>query len=212
MAKSMFSVTSDIKSWTKKMNRVNKELLPQAIGATINTAAKGAHARGLKNIKKDLILRNPYTEKSLKLWQSKYKPGRSIDRINAVTGTISSYLPIQEEGGTVQAKSNRLPIPTLAGRRGRWDRPIPPSLRMNRMGEIGTEGSKFFFMSSRGGKKGIFYRRTKKKIEKVRDISKRFIRIKPTRWHSKAVEYFSRPEVFGRIFIHHAKRFLGKIK
>ena len=208
----MFSITTDVKSWTRKMNRVNKELLPQAIGATVNTACKGAHGRGLKTLQKDFTLRNKYTERSLKLYQNKYKPGRSIDRINAVTGSISPYLPIQETGGTIRAKNERLPIPTLAGRRGRWDRPIPPSLRMNRMGEIGTEGSKFFFMSSRGGKKGIFYRRTKKKIEKVRDISKRFIRIKPTRWHSKAVEYFSSREFFTRAFIHHAKKFLRRVK
>ena len=212
MGKPMFSVESDIKAYTRKMNKINKELLPQAIGATVNTACKGAHARITKGLQKDFTLRNTYTERSLKLYQNKYKPGRSIDRINAVTGSISPYLPIQETGGTIRAKNQRLSVPTLAGRRGRWRKPIPPSLRFNRMGEIGTQGSKFFFMTSRGGKKGIFRRRSKKKIEKVRDISKRYIRIKPMRWHSKAVEYFSSKEFFARTFIHHAKRFMRGIK
>ncbi len=29
MGKSMFSIKSDVKAWTRKMNRVNKELLPK---------------------------------------------------------------------------------------------------------------------------------------------------------------------------------------
>jgi len=211
MAKSMFSITTDVKAWTRKMNRVNKELLPRAIVATVNTAAKGSLARSLKIIRDDFTLRNEYTKKSLIIWKSKYKPGRSIDRINAQVGTKSPSLPIQETGGTIRARRKKIPVPTLAGRRGKWRKPIPPALRMNRMGEIGTEGSKFFFMTSPGGKKGIFTRKGKKKIVKVRDISRRSYRIRPTKWHSKSTEYFRKRGTLERIFIHHAKRQLAKI-
>ena len=211
MAKDMISVTTDVKAWTRKMDRVNKELLPKAIGATVNTAAKGSHARSLKNIRKAFTLRNMYTERSMLLYQSKYKPGRSIDRINAVTGTKSPYLPIQETGGVIRAKRQKIPVPTLAGRAGKWRRPIPPRLRMNRIGQIGTAGSKFFFMTSPGGKKGIFYRKSKKKIVKVRDISRRSYRVKETKWHSKAVDYFAKPSTFARIFIVCAKREFNKL-
>ena len=214
MARPMISVTTDVKAWTRKMNRVNRELLPKAITETVNTAAKGSHARSLKNIKKDFILRNQYTKRSLKLQLSKYKQGRSIDRINATAGSISPYLPIQETGGVIRAKRQKIPVPTLAGRAGKWRRPIPPRLRMNRIGQIGTAGSKFFFMTSPGGKKGIFTRKGRggKKIVKVRDISRRSYRVKGTKWHSKAVDYFAKAGTFARIFIHHAKRQLGRVK
>jgi len=212
MAKPMISITTDVKAWTRKMNRVNRELLPKAITETVNTACKGAHTRIVKNLRKDFTLRNTYTERSLKLWQSKYKPGRSIDRINATTGSISPYLPLQETGGVVRAKKSKIPVPTLAGRRGKWRRPIPPSLRMNRMGQIGGPSSKFFFMTGAGGKKGIFYRKSKKKVVKVRDISRRSYRVKGTRWHSKAVAHFAKASTFARIFVHHARRQLAKVK
>ncbi len=207
----MFSVTTDVKSWTRKMNRVNKELLPKAMGNALNRACKAAHGRSIRNIKSDFTLRNQYTERSMKLQLSKYKPGRSIDRINATTGSKSSYLPIQETGGVIRARRQRIPVPTLAGRRGKWRKPIPPSLRMNRMGRIGMAGSKFFFMTSPGGKKGIFIRRGKKKIVKVRDISRRSYRVRGTKWHSEAVKKYGNRRVIGQLFIQEAKRQLGKV-
>ncbi len=177
----------------------------------MNRACNASHSRSIRNIKSDLILRNQYTERSMILWKSKYKPGRSIDRISATTGSKSPYLPLQETGGVVRAKKSKIPVPTLAGRRGKWRKPIPPSLRMNRMGAIGTEGSKFFFMKSPGGKKGIFYRKSKKKIVKVRDISRRSYRIKATRWHSEAVKKFGNKRIMGQLFVQEAKRQLAKV-
>lgn len=80
------------------------------------------------------------------------------------------------------------------------------------MGAIGTVGSKFFFMRSSGGKKGIFYRKSKKKIVKVRDISRRSYRIKATRWHSEAVKKFGNKRVMGQVFVQEAKGQLAKVK
>lgn len=103
-------------------------------------------------------------------------------------------------------------MPTLAGRKGKWRRPVPPALRMNRMGKIGTAGSKFFFMRSPGGKKGIFYRKPKTKIVRVRDISKRSYRIKARKWHSEAVGKYGNKRIIGQMFVQEAKRQLGKLQ
>lgn len=203
----MFSITTDIKSYTRKMNKINREYLPKAICSTVNVAAKGTFARGKKNIEKDFTVRNKYTLGSLKLYPSKYKPGRSIDRINAITGSKSPYLPLHEKGGTVRAKRRRLSIPTIHARRGVKSKVIARRFRMDRLGRIGMEGSKFFVIGT-----GIFFRRSKKKVVKVRDISKRSYRIKPTKWHTRAAAYFSRPDVFGRIFVSQAKKQMRTIK
>ncbi len=209
MAKSMFSIKSDVKAWTRKMNRVCKELLPKAITSTVNTAAKGSLARSRKIIREDFILRNPYTEKSLIMWQSKYKPGRSIDRINAIVGTKSPYLPMHEKGGVVRARRQRIPIPTTAARRGKTKAGVvAPQYRMSKIGQIGR-GSKFFYMRIR--KPGIFTRRGKRLIM-IRDLSLRSYRIQPTKWHSRSTEYFRKRGTMERIFVHHAKRQLAKVR
>ncbi len=210
MARDMFSYEADIKKYNKTLRKLSTEAIPRAIAATLNRQAEATNTQALTNIKKKLIVRTPFTTKNLRVSKSRPKP--DIGAMYSKAGTISPYLPIQETGGTIRAKNERLPIPTLAGRRGRWDRPIPPSLRMNRMGEIGTEGSKFFFMTSRGGKKGIFYRKSKKKIVKVRDISKRFIRIKPTHWFSEAVRKFHNRRFLEKVYCMEAKKEIARIK
>ena len=209
MPKSMFSVTTDVKAWTRKMDRVNKELLPRAQVATLNRACKAAHGRSIRNIKSDFTLRNQYTERSMKFSPAKVRSSGVAGY--AVTGSISPYLPIQETGGVIRARRQRIPVPTLAGRRGKWRKPIPPALRMNRMGQIGTEGSKFFFLTSPGGKKGIFTRKGKKKIVKVRDISRRSYRVRGTKWHSEAVGKYGNKRVMGQVFVQEAKRQLAKV-
>ncbi len=191
------------------MNRVNKELLPRAQVGMLNRACKAAHGRSIRNIKSDFTLRNPYTLNSIKFSPAKVRSSGVAGY--AVTGSKSPYLPIQETGGTIRAKKSKIPVPTLAGRRGKWRKPIPPALRMNRMGEIGTEGSKFFFLTSPGGKKGIFTRKGKKKIVKVRDISRRSYRVRGTHWHSEAVKKFGNKRVMGQVFVQEAKKQLAKI-
>ncbi len=193
------------------MNRVCKELLPKAIVATVNTCAKGSLARSRKIVKEDFTLRNVYTKNSLIMWASKYKPSRSIDKINAIVGTKSSYLPLQETGGVVRARRQRIPIPTTAARRGKTKAGVvAPDYRMSKIGRIGR-GSKFFYMRLR--KPGIFMRQGKaKRLIMIRDLSLRSYRIQPTKWHSRSTEYFKKRGTMERIFVHHAKRQLAKVR
>ncbi len=222
----MFSIKTDVKGYIKKMDKISKELLPKAIVATVNTAARGSHARAIKNIEKDFTLRNEYTRESLMIWQSKYKKGRSIDRINAQVGSISPYLPIQETGGVIRAKRRRIPVPTVFSRGGSKRSVIQKRFRLRAMGQVAgfkqqytkkgnkRRGKGFFFLPGKGGHKpGIFIRRAGgMQLRMVRDLSLRSYRLRPTRWHSKAVEYFSKRSTMERIFIHHAEKLLKGVK
>ena len=209
MPRSMFSIKTDVKAWTRKMNRVNKELLPKAIVATVNRAGQAAHSRSIRNIKNMFTVRNPYTEGSMKFWPAKYRLGRSIDRINAITGSKSPYLPLQETGGVVRARRQRIPIPTTAARRGKTKAGVvAPAYRMSKIGQIGR-GSKFFYMRTR--KPGIFTRRGKRLIM-IRDLSLRSYRLERRPWHSEAVKKYGNKRVMGQVFVMEAKRQLAKVR
>lgn len=221
MAKPLFSVETNAKAFTKAMELVAKEVIPKAITETVNTCVKGANSRQIRNVKRAFIVRaEKFTLGSLRIQISKYKPGRSIDRIDATVGSISPYLTIHDEGGTVRAEKDVLAIPTVQSRIGRKKTGrIGGKFKMSQIGgTVGDPGSKFFFMRGISGKLGIFFRRTKKKVVKVRDMSLRSYRIKPTHWHEKAVAYFKKPSTFAKIYLSHGKRIFkskfgtGKLK
>jgi len=221
MSKPLFSVETNAKAFTKAMNLVSKEVVPKAISETVNTCVKGSNSRQIRNVKRSFIVRaERYTMGSLRIQVSKYKPGRAINRIDATVGSISPYLNVQEKGGTIPAKDKVHAVPTEQARVGRKKTGrIGKKFKMSQMAsQVGAAGSKFFFMRSKAGKLGIFFRRTKKKISKVRDLSKQQIRLKPTHWHEKAVAYFKKPSTFAKIYLSHGKRIfkekfkLGKIK
>ncbi len=209
MAKPLFSVETNARAFSAAMNLIAKEVIPQAVTETVNTCVKGANSRQIRNVRRAFIVRaEKFTMGSLRIQLSKYKPGRSIDRIDATVGSISPYLNIQEEGGNISAKQKVHAIPTVESRVGkRKAGRIGKKFRMNEMAsQVGDPGSKFFFMRSKRGKLGIFYRRTKKKIVKVRDLSQQQIRLKPAHWHARAVEYFLKPANFAKIYLSHGNR------
>ena len=148
--------------------------------------------------------------RSMRLWTA--HPKENLRRINAITGTVSTYLPLQEKGGTVRARRSRMAIPTKSARIGRSkSRPVASRFRMNRMGQVGR-GGKFFIMRSKSGKLGIFTRRTKRKLVMVRDLSVRSFHLRAKNWHSDAVRKFNKKSLYMRVFIREAKKGLGRIR
>ena len=217
-------VKSDYKKYLRQLRDLQDRRLPNAMAATMNVAAKAVDHHSHKLIRKKFILRNQYTERSLKVNEARVS-GRTGRAGYAEVGSISPYLPLQEMGGTVRAKNRRIPIPTKAARGGSKAGIVRPRFRMNRMGAIGRPGSKFFnlypakgpymrrgkMVAPRLKKAGIFYRQSKRKILFVRDIESSRIRVQPTRWHRESVEKFGKRILLNQIFIREAKKQLGLI-
>ncbi len=212
MARDMFSYEADIKKFNKILRKLSTEAIPRAIASTLTRQAEVTNIQALTNIKKKLIVRTPFTTKSLRVSKSRPKP--NISAMYSKAGTISPYLPIQETGGTIPAREKVHAIPTLQSRVGKQKAGrIGKKFTMAQMAEqVGDPGSKFFFMRGKSGKKGIFYRKSKKKIVKVRDISKRFIRIKATHWFSEAVKKYHNRRFLEKVYCMEAKKEIARIK
>ena len=125
------------------------------------------------------------------------------------TGTISPYLPLQETGGVIRARRQRIPVPTLAARRGKSRAGvIAPRFRMSKLGQLGR-GSKFFFMRLR--KPGIFIRQ-KKRLIMIRDLSIASRRIEPTGWFSEAVKKYHNRRFLEKIYCMEAKKEITRLQ
>ncbi len=194
----------------RQLRRYQKDALPKAVAASLNAVSLAAHKQSERNIRTRFTLRNPFTLKSMMLWTA--HPKEDIRRINARTGTRSTYLPLQEKGGTVRARRQRIAIPTKFARiKKSKSRAVAKRFRMRSMGQVGP-GSKFFMMRNKWGKLGIFTRRTKKEIRMVRDLSVRSFHLRAKNWHADAVRKFNRRSLYMRVFIREAKKGLGRIR
>ncbi len=171
----MFSVKTDVKAWTRKMDKVNKELLPRAQVKMLNRACKAAHDQSIKNIKKDFTIRNTYTVRSIRFSPAKVRSSGVAGY--AVTGSISPYLPIQEKGGIVRPKRKQIVGPTKKARGGQWGKPVKPKYRLSQMGKIGTRkgggrmqpaGAKFFILHPGSASSGLNVRHTLKRYKKIK--------------------------------------------
>ena len=206
----MIKINVEAKALERQLRQYQKDALPKAVAASLNAVSLAAHRQSERNVRTRFTIRNRFTLRSLKRWSANPKP--DIRRINSVTGTISSYLPLQEEGGTVRARRQKMAIPTKSARISRSkSRPVATRFRMNRMGDVGR-GNKFFMMRSRAGKLGIFTRRTKRKLVMVRDLSVRSFHLRPRRWHRDAIRKFNRRSLYMSVFIREAKKGLGRIR
>ena len=205
----MFSAFMDQAKWREAMNDALRRGFPQVISETLTQAARIADKAQRENLRRDFTLRNQYTEGSLFMWPAKPGP---IARINAVVGTRSPYLPIQETGGVEKAKGKSIAMPTIAGRGGDKRAVIPKMFSIPAMGQIGgttqkmTRGGKrirgkgFFIMPAGPVLKqpAIFFRRGAGLL-KVRLLGHREQRVKATHWHTDAVKQITYAELL-RIF------------
>jgi hypothetical protein len=105
----------------------------QAVTAqTLTDTAHAVTVRSERNIKKDMIVRTPYTTRSLKTFKA--SASRPIDRQDAVSGTVSDYLPIHDEGGTTRARKKRIPVPTNKVRGLDRKKRVPSSKTLQALG------------------------------------------------------------------------------
>lgn len=208
----MIRMTTDTRQLKRQLQKYGDKVLPETVAATINVVATSAHNRSIHNIKKNLTLRNPYTLKSMRYYKA--SPRTDLRRIDAITGSISHYLPIQDTGGRIHAKRGRIAIPTKESRTAKSKaRVVARRFRLDRLGQIGSGG--LFIARSRRGKLGIFLRkklRKKRVVIMLRDLSIKTRRIKPTHWHTEAVKKFATHRLMTTIFAREARKRMGIIK
>lgn len=203
---------TDYRAYQAALKRLTRDGFPKAMAATINTTAKAAHNRSLRNVRERFTLRNRYTERSIRFSEARVKSGGRVGY--AVTGSKSPYLPTQETGGMIRARKRRIAIPTKQARvGGKKSGVVRRKYWMSRMGRLG-KGGRFFILWPAGGrlkKPGIFTREGKRLIF-VRDLSSTGYRLQPTRWHGEAVGKFAKRQLMNAIFIREARKQLGMIR
>ena len=202
---------TQIRKYERDLKTFAERAYPFATRQTINSAAFKAQGKAKENVRNDMVLRNRYTEQSIRV----NKAGTlNVARQIATVGSIADYLERQEFGGTKHSQgSGNVAIATSysAGQKGQRPRTKLP-VRTNRMmsiqlqkrrkvgknkrqqnliavREAATSGRKFLYLDT-GRRKGI-YRVTggkrKPKIKMVQDLTRSSVVIPKNPWLAPAV-------------------------
>ena len=207
MSRAAFSADIETQSYMRAMRAIGRQALPRAVAEALNAAADASAAEAKRNVQRRLIVRTAFTLRSIR--QDRTARGTNFVTMHSRVGSNSPYLPIQDEGGTITAEKNRIPLPTLGARTGRSiRRSIATRYRMNRMGDFGS-GSKFFIGKSRRGRVGI-YERMARRIRMIRSLEETRVKIPATRWFSDAIARFGTPQFIRAKFIAAARRQLRR--
>ena len=220
----ILKVITDTRAYNAAMKHLTREQLPRAQVATINAVARVVNSAQGTNIKKDFVLRNQYTMRSLKISEAKVRSSGAVGY--AEVGSISPYLPLQEEGGQRRpVRGHKVPLPTMASRGGNWSRPILPRFRLG----TGTMKRSMFILhpgTGAGNRKQILNRpgqkygkyrlthsaifmRQGKKLYKIRLLNEPSYRVKPTHWHTAAVKKFGTRHLMETVFVREARKIIG---
>lgn len=206
----MAQANDDYKKFINTLKILNKETIPIIISETINNLASVAHVASIKNVRSRFVLRTKYTENSLRYYKA--NPKSDINKINAISGSISDYMDEQDQGGyRVPKIGAHVAVPTLAARGG--DR-SKRKIKRYYLGQELEKHPKLFIGKPKGmGKNagrvsGIYERHSdNKRIRMIHEIDKSKIQIKPTRWHVDAMRKYKFSEFMAE-FIRQAKIYL----
>jgi hypothetical protein len=201
-----------IKKYERDLKTFANRAYPFATRQTINSAAFKARGIAQGNVRSGMIIRNKWTEKSIRVT----KAGTlNVSRQVAIVGSLAPYMETQEFGGTQHSSSGKtVAIATgyAAGQEGQQPRTRLPR-RPNKMAtiqlqkrrkaggtkkqqnfiairEAATSGSKFLYLDL-GRSKGIFKvtgGKRKPKIKMVHDLSRRSVVIPKNPWLAPAVQ------------------------
>lgn len=213
----MAARSPEFRKYQAELGKLSADAFPKAIAETLTTVASFAHAEQIKTMRKKMIVRNKYSEGSMQFWAAHAK--KDINKINAVTGSRSAYLPKQEEGATIAPKDDALAIATDYARGGSIRNVVKKRYRMREIGPLAGKGrstkSIYFMLPS-----GIYYRKgsagRKKKVGRrralimVRSFVKKAVRIPANRWHTESVARYAKQATIEAEFIRQAKLLINK--
>lgn len=186
----------DIKALAKKLRRLSSEEFSKATASAINTVAFAANEEQKTSVSTKFINRNKYTAGSMMMFKA--SPKKDANKIDALVGSKSPYLPEQETGGTVKTRRGRpaISMPTKKARRGNWNKPISPKLRMDKIRNIGRrsgggkmlpKGTPYFWLSGGQLKNTTLFERRGFKLIRIRIVTRGPIKLNPTHWHTEAM-------------------------
>ena len=183
------TIPKEFKEYEKKLKNLTDVQLKEVVAEAINSTATIAHIQSIRNTRARMTLRNKYTENSIRYYKA--NPTKAINRINAITGSISDYMDEQEAGGRrLPKQGSKAAQATLYARGGQAGK---KKSRFSYLGQSGEAFRSMFFVGKPrgGGKNGSkpsgIYRRFKKKIRMTHNLEDAYVQIKATKWHSDAI-------------------------
>ena len=197
------------KEWAKyekQLKTLGDKVYPIVIAETLNQVAGFAHYASQKNLRTKFTLRNRYVEGGLKFWKA--NPKTKIEKINAVTGSITPFMGMQEEGGIRKPKKGKsLAIPTLRARGGNKASRIKKRYYAGQL-----SGGLFVGKAGKTAKLGIFerYGKKKNKIRMIRNLAQKTAKVKPTHWHTEAMKHYMKGSAIEKEFIRISQEVLKK--
>lgn len=195
------SVDTDTQAYMRTLAFLERDALPEAAAETLNRTADAVTNQQIRNVRRDLIVRTPFTLRSMTSPRSRpYRAlnkarGKNIDRMFSRAGTYSPYLWLQEDDRTVRGIDGPVPIPTLDARVGKSNRrPIRKTFRLQASDTLdGSLGPKTFAGAPRGGgrRRGVYLRSNRnKRLTMIRNLEHQSVRIRGSKFHSKAVRRY----------------------
>ena len=206
-----FKADLDTESYLKKLQRLSKTAIPDAVAESLNRTADAVTGAQIKNARRLFKIRTPFTLRSMvsssaKPWRALNKArGKDIDRMFSRAGTYSRYLWMQDVPGGFEKKGidGPVPIPTLSARTGKSEnKPIAARYRMRPFDSLqsGTVtfsgGSAGFIGTPRGGGKfGVYERFGKgKRLRMIRNLENESVHLRDTNFFSDAVGRYGTPQ------------------
>lgn len=201
MAGSMIMVTSNAREYLAALGAI-PGAMQEVTAATLTETAQAVTRRSERNVRREMIVRAAYTTKSLITYKA--SAAKPIARQNAISGTKSDYLPIQDKGGVIHARKARIAVPTNAVRGADRKKRVPTRYR------IGNMKGAFVLRPAAGTleRPGIFVRRGRRLV-KVRDLGSSSYKLKATLWHSEAVKKYGTYQYEAGVFRRQAQRRLS---
>ena len=171
--------------FVKTLQNFAKKGKGQAIADTLNAVAAEAHRLQRKNIEERMEIRSPkWTLHSLRYWKA--HPKDDVRRINAIVGSVSPYLPVQDEGGDVRpmrGKTKNIPITKTARQGGTMAGKVIRRYRMDKV----VDRKDTFVLPLKSGRKGIFMRQHGQVIF-LQMLAKDGVALTGNHWHTDAVQ------------------------
>lgn len=194
--------------YEQALKKLGDQALPAAVAECINNVASFAHANQARVLRSKFTLRNQYTERSLRFYKA--SPKAKIEKINAVAGTVSEYLPLHESGGLRRPKQGRkVPVATMAARGGKAAAVVRKKYR------AGSLGENQFVGRPRGNPArpaGVYERYGRgKRLRMIRNLENTALPIKPSGWHTLAMHPYSKREVLEAEFFRQASTALASV-
>lgn len=191
-----FDMTTDTKAWMMAMKIIGKDALPESVAETLNITADAVTKQQMKNVQSDFIVRTKFTMNSMKSGRAKpylalnKARGKNMKTMFSRSGTFSSYLWKQEEGGTFSGVDGPVPIATLEARTSKSKKKaIARRYRIKKTMPLDNgsiENNQFIGVVN--GKRGLYQRTKKGGLSMLRNLGSNKIRIRGTGFHSKAVD------------------------